>query len=63
MNNNLDEAQRWLAQAEADLKVARWDFKGKFWWEVCFKSQQAVEKVISCQLSVNWINTILEPLS
>jgi HEPN domain-containing protein len=43
MNNNLNEAQRWLAQAEADLKVAHWDFEGEFWWEVCFKCQQAVE--------------------
>lgn len=44
MNNNFNEAERWQAQAEADLKVARWDFEGKFWWEVCFKCQQAVEK-------------------
>ncbi len=46
MNKNLDEAERWLAQAEADLKVARWDYEGRFWWEVCFKSQQAVEKAL-----------------
>ncbi|MBN1189136.1 MAG: HEPN domain-containing protein [Dehalococcoidales bacterium] len=46
MNNNLNEAQRWLSQAEADLKVARWDFEGEFWWEVCFKCQQAVEKAL-----------------
>jgi HEPN domain-containing protein len=46
MNNNLSEAQRWFAQAEVDLKVALWDFEGKFWWEVCFKCQQAVEKAL-----------------
>jgi HEPN domain-containing protein len=46
MNKNLEEAKRWLAQAEADLKVAEWDFKGKFWWEVCFKCQQTAEKAL-----------------
>ena len=46
MNKNLDEAARWLTQAEADLRVARWDYEGKFWWEVCFKCQQAVEKAL-----------------
>ena len=46
MNNNLKEAYRWLTQAEADLEVARWDFQGRFWWEVCFKCQQTVEKTL-----------------
>lgn len=46
MNKSLDEASRWLAQAEADLKVAEWDFQGKFWWEVCFKCQQTAEKAL-----------------
>jgi len=46
LNNNLNEALRWLSQAEADLKVALWDFEGKFYWEVCFKCQQTVEKAL-----------------
>jgi HEPN domain-containing protein len=53
MNKNLDEGQRWFSQAEADLKVAHWDFEGKFWWEVCFKCQQAAEKAFKSYCNVS----------
>jgi HEPN domain-containing protein len=46
MSKNAEEAGRWLTQAEADISVAEWNFKGKFWWEVCFKCQQAAEKAL-----------------
>lgn len=46
MNNNLREAARWIEQAEADLQVAKWNYEGKFWWEVCFKGHQVSEKAL-----------------
>ncbi|MEK6961446.1 MAG: HEPN domain-containing protein [Nanoarchaeota archaeon] len=44
MNQNLAEAERWLAQAEQDIKSAEWDVKGGFHESACFKTQQAAEK-------------------
>src|SRR4030042_4052825 len=59
MSNNLKEAKRWLSQAEADLKVAEWNFQGKFWWEVCFKCQQAAEKALKAYLYLKGKRAIL----
>lgn len=44
MNQNFVEAERWLAQAEHDIKSAEWDVKGEFHESACFKMQQAAEK-------------------
>jgi len=44
MNQNIAEAERWLGQAEQDLKSAEWDIKGGFHESACFKTQQAAEK-------------------
>ncbi|MEW6686086.1 MAG: HEPN domain-containing protein [Candidatus Edwardsbacteria bacterium] len=45
-DNNLYEAQRWINQAEKDLATAKWDFKGKFYSQVCFMCQQVGEKAL-----------------
>lgn len=46
MNNNFNEAKRWLEQAKCDLKSAEWNVKGEFYADACFKSQQACEKAL-----------------
>lgn len=46
MNNNLNEAKRWLDQAQYDLKSALWNIQGEFYADACFKSQQACEKAL-----------------
>lgn len=46
MNNNLNEAKRWLDQARYDLKSAKWNIEGEFYADACFKAQQACEKVL-----------------
>jgi HEPN domain-containing protein len=50
MNGNLQEGMRWLSQARSDLDAARWLLQGEFWWEVCFKGQQAGEKALKAYL-------------
>lgn len=40
MNQNLVQAERWLAQAETDLKAAEWNLKGGFSETACFLTQQ-----------------------
>jgi HEPN domain-containing protein len=50
MNGNLKEGARWLSQARSDLAAARWLLQGRFWWEVCFKSQQTGEKALKAYL-------------
>jgi HEPN domain-containing protein len=50
MNNNLQEGMRWLSQARFDLDAAHWLLEGEFWWEVCFKGQQASEKALKAYL-------------
>ena len=44
MNQNIIEAERWLAQAEHDMASAQWDMKGGFHESACFKMQQSTEK-------------------
>ena len=50
MKHNLEEGGRWLSQARFDLEATRWLLKGRFWWEVCFKSQQTSEKALKAYL-------------
>jgi HEPN domain-containing protein len=50
MSNNLREGMRWLSQAKFDLTATQWLLQGQFWWEVCFKSQQASEKALKAYL-------------
>jgi HEPN domain-containing protein len=45
-NYNLNEAKRWLEQAQYDLKSAAWNIEGGFFADACFKSQQACEKAL-----------------
>lgn len=40
------EAERWLKQAEYDLRFARLALEGRFYSQVCFISQQAAEKAV-----------------
>lgn len=59
LDNNKSEAERWLAQAEVDLKNAGWNAEGKFWAEVCFKSQQVGEKALKAFLVSKGLRRIL----
>lgn len=53
MNQNLVQAERWLAQAETDLKAAEWNLKGGFPETACFLTQQATEKCLKAALIVS----------
>ena len=44
MKNLKREAERWLAQAEYDLKTARWNFQGKLFAPTCFWAQHVQKK-------------------
>jgi HEPN domain-containing protein len=44
------EAERWLAQASADLDAARSMHKEGHWWAACFHAQQAGEKAVKAYL-------------
>ena len=46
MKDNAEEAKRWLAQAENDLKFASLALKEAFFSQCCFISQQAAEKAV-----------------
>jgi len=46
----LDLHKRWFSQAESDLKAADWNFQGEFYENVCFFSQQAIEKALKAFL-------------
>lgn len=50
MKNLRREAERWLTQAEYDLKTARWNFQGKFFAPACFWAQQCAEKALKAFL-------------
>lgn len=45
-----EEARRWFQQGYFDLKSARHSRSGRFYEDACFKSQQAVEKVLKAVL-------------
>lgn len=40
------EAERWLRQAQYDLKVAEWCLEGGYHFSVCFWSQQGASKAL-----------------
>ena len=46
----MNEAARWLAQAERDLDDARFAASGARWNLACFLSQQAAEKALKAYL-------------
>lgn len=46
MKDSTEEARRWLAQAENDLRFARLALKEGFFSQCCFISQQAAEKAV-----------------
>jgi len=50
MDQNRQEAIRWLSQAEIDIKSALWMKEGKFFADACFKAQQAAEKALKAVL-------------
>lgn len=53
------EADRWLRQAEYDLKVADWNQQGRFYAPSCFWSQQAAAKALRAFLFLNKEDAII----
>jgi HEPN domain-containing protein len=49
-NANLDQARRWLRQAEENLATARWNAQGKFWAPACFYAEQSGETALKAVL-------------
>ena len=49
----LKEADRWLRQAEYDLKVSEWNQQGGFHAPSCFWAQQAAAKALRAFLFLN----------
>lgn len=46
----VEQGRRWLAQAEADLDAAYYNFEGELFYIVCFLAQQSAEKAIKAYL-------------
>ncbi|CAN5812159.1 HEPN domain-containing protein [soil metagenome] len=46
----VEQGRRWLAQAEADLAAAYYNFDGEKFYVVCFLAQQSAEKAIKAYL-------------
>lgn len=42
----IEEAQRWLRQAQHDVRAAEWSLQGGFHDTACFVAQQAAEKAL-----------------
>lgn len=47
------EADRWLRQAEYDLKASEWSQQGGFYSAACFLAQQAAAKALRAFLFLN----------
>lgn len=47
------EADRWLRQAESDLKCAEWNQQGGFFAPACFWAQQSAAKALRALLFFN----------
>lgn len=47
------EADRWLRQAEYDIKAAEWNLEGRFYAPACFLAQQAAAKALRSFLFFN----------
>jgi len=54
----VNEAARWLAQAERDLDDARFAASGARWNLACFLSQQAAEKALKAYLYAHGAETV-----
>lgn len=50
MHDPVEEARRWLEQAENDLQFARHALAGGFFHQVCFIAQQCAEKSLKAVL-------------
>ncbi len=50
MRKALEQGRRWLAQAEADLDAAYYNFEGERFYVSCFLAQQSAEKAIKVYL-------------
>lgn len=46
MNDPVEEARRWFAQATSDLDCARVNLRERFFAQACFQAQQAAEKAL-----------------
>lgn len=46
----VEEGRRWLAQAEADLVAAHYNYEGEQFYIACFLAQQSAEKAIKACL-------------
>ncbi len=44
MDLHIKESERWLRQAEYDLKAAEWSLEGGFHGPACFQAQQSAAK-------------------
>ena len=47
------EADRWLRQAEYDLRAAEWNLQGGFYAPACFWAQQSAAKSLRAFLFIN----------
>lgn len=50
MQDRRAEAERWIRQAEYDLRAARWNVSGEFHETACFLAQQAAGKALKSLL-------------
>ncbi len=50
MKNQISEAQRWLRQAEHDLKVAERHVEERFFSDACFMAEQTSQKGLKAYL-------------
>ena len=55
----LKEADRWLRQAEYDLRAAEWNREGGFHAPACFWAQQAAAKALRAFLFLNKEDAVL----
>ena len=53
MEAQYKEADRWLRQAESDLKASDWNLEGGFSAQACFLAQQAAAKGLRAYLYLN----------
>ena len=44
--SRIEEARRWLRQAQYDVRAAEWSLQGGFHDTACFLAQQAAEKAL-----------------
>ncbi len=54
------EVERWLAEAQEELRTAEWDLKGERYSAACFWAQQAAEKALKAFLSLHTDQSLYE---